>query len=337
MKILFVHGAMSTFTQIDMDILRSAHTVRELHVRRDNPLSLVVSLAKSLPGVTWADMVFSWFGSYHALVPFLLARLLGRKCVVVASGYDVAAVPEIGYGNMQPGIRRQVGLLVFRLAHRVLAVSHFSAQEVMANAKVAPDKVEVITHGLDVSCGCGELAPRNKRREVLTVGRVDQSSLLLKGLTTFVQTAHYLPEVPFVLIGPWTDNAIRSLRSNAPANVEFAGPLFGADLIKRMQTAAVYVQVSAYESFGMALAEAMLCGCIPVVTERGALPEVVGDAGFYVPYGDPQATAAAVRKALQAGPEVAKRARERILTSFPLQKRRERLLQVIREFELGGA
>jgi len=30
----------------------------------------------------------------------------------------------------------------------------------------------------------------------------------------------------------------------------------------------------------MALAEAMCCECVPVVTKKGALPEVVGDTGL---------------------------------------------------------
>jgi len=331
MKILFVHGALSSFTDVDLQILRSTHVVRELHVRRDNPLHLIAGLARSVPGAGWADLVFSWFGSYHALVPFLVARLLGRRCVVIASGYDVANVPEIDHGNMRPGLRRQVGLLVFHLAHRVLAVSRFAAQEAISNAKVSPTRIRTLYHGVAVPVDLPARRFEAKRREVLTVSNVNQANLPRKGLTTFVQAAHYLPEVPFVLVGPWQDGAIHSLRSNAPANVEFAGPLYDAGLQERMLAAAVYVQVSAYESFGMALAEAMACGCVPVVTQRGALPEVVGDTGFFVPYGDPRATAEAIRQALQAGPEAARLVRERILTTFPLEKRRQGLLSALQE------
>jgi len=330
MKILFVHGALSSFTKIDFDILRSEHNVRELHFRR-GALHLMPSIISAVRGVLWTDLVFSWFGSIHALVPFVMGHLLGRKCVAIGSGYDVAAMPEIDYGNMRPGIRRHLGLLVFHLANKVLAVSQFAAQEAITNAKVPLNKLEVIALGFAVPDVSGELESEAKRHGVITVGLVNRSNLSRKGLTTFVQTAAYLPEVPFTLIGPWCDDAIDELRSIAPANVEFAGILSDTDLTKRMQEAAVYVQVSAHEAFGMALAEAMLLGCVPVVTEGGSLPEVVGETGFYVPYGDAQATAEAICQALTAGPEAAMRARQRIIENFPLEKRRERLLQVIQD------
>jgi len=77
----------------------------------------------------------------------------------------------------------------------------------------------------------------------------------------------------------------------------------------------------------MSLAEAMLCKCVPVVTNRGAIPEVVGDTGFYVPYGDPKATAEGINKALNSN--LGKQARQRILTHFPVQKREEELLKIL--------
>ena len=79
----------------------------------------------------------------------------------------------------------------------------------------------------------------------------------------------------------------------------------------------VYVQASRHEGFGLAVAEAMLAGCVPVVMNVTAMPEVVGDAGVLIDSQDPEAVAAAVRRALELGPDAGRRARERILDRVP--------------------
>ena len=103
---------------------------------------------------------------------------------------------------------------------------------------------------------------------------------------------------------------------------------------KILKSAKVYVQPSYYESFGCSVAEAMLQKCIPVVTKNGALPEVVGDDGIYVPYGKPELLARGIQNALSYGPELGERARQRILDHFPLEKRRMRLLEIIDEVSI---
>jgi glycosyltransferase involved in cell wall biosynthesis len=73
----------------------------------------------------------------------------------------------------------------------------------------------------------------------------------------------------------------------------------------------------------------MACECVPVVTDRGAIPEVVGDAGIYVPYGDPEATAQGIRQALSS--EKGGTARQRIEEMFTIDKREEALLKTMRD------
>jgi glycosyltransferase involved in cell wall biosynthesis len=109
--------------------------------------------------------------------------------------------------------------------------------------------------------------------------------------------------------------------------VIFTGYVSDELLVALYRKAKVYCQLSAHESFGVALAEAMACGCVPVVTNRYALPEVVGDAGFYVPYGDPKAAAEAVRQALKSNKGT--RARERIQKYFSLKAREQKLIKEI--------
>ena len=103
------------------------------------------------------------------------------------------------------------------------------------------------------------------------------------------------------------------------------------ELLDWYQRAKVYVQASAHEGFGITVGEAMLCKCIPVVTDRFSLPEVVGDTGFYVPYEDVKATAEMIKKALEAPEEKGKMARERIIKLFTIEKREKKLEKSIRK------
>jgi hypothetical protein len=52
----------------------------------------------------------------------------------------------------------------------------------------------------------------------------------------------------------------------------------------------------------------------------------VGDAGVLIESQEPEAVAEGVRRALELGPEGARRARERILSEFPMERRREGIL-----------
>ncbi len=67
----------------------------------------------------------------------------------------------------------------------------------------------------------------------------------------------------------------------------------------------------------------------PWLPIKGSLPEVVGDTGFYVPYGDAEATAEAIEKALNS--DKGKEARQRIRKMLPLEKLERELVSEIEE------
>ena len=95
------------------------------------------------------------------------------------------------------------------------------------------------------------------------------------------------------------------------------------------------MQASRHEGFGLAVAEAMLAGCVPVVMNVTAMPEVVGDAGVLIESQRPEDVAEGVRRALELGPEASRAARERILTTFPMESRRDGILRVVEEALAG--
>ena len=144
-----------------------------------------------------------------------------------------------------------------------------------------------------------------------------------------MQAARLAPEVRFVLVGQWADTSVDLLRELGDGDVELTGRVSDEELAAWYRRASVYVQASRHEGFGLAVAEAMLAGCVPVVTEAGALPEVVGELGVRVARPEPKAIAEAVRTALHAGPDERARARERVLEHFPLDARRAGLVAAV--------
>ena len=53
-------------------------------------------------------------------------------------------------------------------------------------------------------------------------------------------------------------------------------------MVSFFQKAKVYCQLSRAEAFGVSIAEAMHFNCFPIVTNEGAMPEVIGDLGLIV-------------------------------------------------------
>jgi glycosyltransferase involved in cell wall biosynthesis len=63
----------------------------------------------------------------------------------------------------------------------------------------------------------------------------------------------------------------------------------------------------------------MACGCVPVVTAVGSLPEVAGGVGFAVEHGDVEAAGLAIRRALCSRDGA--RAAQRVASHFPISRR----------------
>ncbi|MEA2015169.1 MAG: hypothetical protein U9O59_00370 [Actinomycetota bacterium] len=64
-KSVFGNALRSSFIQNDLDILRRHFDVRVAHYQGKK--KLLKFLIKTLKGVLWADVTFSWFADVHAL------------------------------------------------------------------------------------------------------------------------------------------------------------------------------------------------------------------------------------------------------------------------------
>jgi glycosyltransferase involved in cell wall biosynthesis len=102
-----------------------------------------------------------------------------------------------------------------------------------------------------------------------------ESQYFLKGGPLIVSAAKKFPEITFIVVGMNKEDD-----DNIPENLRFVGRKTPEELKVIYSESQFYMQLSNFEGFGVSLCEAMLCGCIPVVSSVNILPEIVVNAGF---------------------------------------------------------
>jgi glycosyltransferase involved in cell wall biosynthesis len=238
---------------------------------------------------------------------------------LVTGGSDV--VPPEKYGLERTYRVGKVARLCLRIADLVL----FFSESSMRDAEGYMGKLtsfRTVHFGFDYDT----FRPNGRKDDtVLTVGYYrNPAQWIRKRMDIFMKVADRMPEIRFVLVGPTN----RDLCPRVPNNVHLTGEIDDVvQLVKWFQRARVYMQISSHEGFGHALAQSMLCGCVPVVVDRGAIREVVGDCGVYADYGSVESTVEAVKKARNARID----GRARIIRLFKIESRAKKLNNAISE------
>ena len=93
----------------------------------------------------------------------------------------------------------------------------------------------------------------------------------------------------------------RARAADVAGRVVFTGFIPSNELPALYSMSDLFVFPSLYEGFGIPVLEAMACGVPVVCSNRGALPEVAGDAAVQVDPLDVAALAAAMERALRDG------------------------------------
>ena len=325
-KILFIRWNTAPFVQNDLCILKKHFDIQiiDFYASKTKIFENIGAFLKLFRTIIWADLTFTWFVNIHAFAAVFLSKLFGKKSVVVVGGYEVANIPELKYGYMLNPIHSCMVKHILENANTILAVSEFNEKEIQ-RCITKPKNAKLLYHGVD----CNKFTPDVEKEDiVVTIGRLTKKRYKLKGMDTFIHTASAFPHIKFVVIGPFERDIINRFE-DIGSNVEFTGTIPHKDVIFWLKKAKIYCQLSYRESFGMGIAESMLCECVPVITRRGAIPEVVGDTGFYVPYRDAMATIDAIGKALKS--DKGKAARKRIKDMFPIEKREKELVKIVRK------
>ncbi|MFB2733543.1 glycosyltransferase [Shewanella mangrovisoli] len=134
---------------------------------------------------------------------------------------------------------------------------------------------------------------------ILAVGRFTEAKDYPNLLTAFKQLPNELSHTQLAIIGTGEEQAsIEALvvQLGLTDRVHFLG--LQRNVHQWMSSADVFVLSSAWEGFGLVVAEAMACERVVVATDCGGVKEVLGDCGLLVPPKDSEKLANALTDAL---------------------------------------
>jgi glycosyltransferase involved in cell wall biosynthesis len=224
---------------------------------------------------------------YHGMDGFL-PYSLRRRDRAIATVHDLGwqAHPElynrrlrVMYGGLFPWVVRR--------ADRFIAVSRYTADDLVRRAGVPASKIDVVYHGLDPAFE----RPRNTGRleaespYVLAVGGVSprkNTRRLIQAFGRWRARGGHRSAYRLLITGTSLDSEFTTNGSALPDGVSLLGYVDKAELPGLYAGAATFLYPGIYEGFGLPIIEAMACGAPVVTSQTGAAPEIAGGAAILV-------------------------------------------------------
>jgi glycosyltransferase involved in cell wall biosynthesis len=234
-----------------------------------------------------------------------------RKHVITVHDLNFLYYPQFLTAESRRYYNDQIEWAVER-ADAISADSEHTRRDLITRLKVPPEKVRTIylaanlvyekpysAEAIDKTLAKHHL----ERGFILFVGTLEPR----KNIPTLLKAYRCLRDdhgvnVPLVLVGRkgWLSDAIFATieELNLGAYVHHLQGVFDAELAHLYHAAGVLTLPSHYEGFGLPPLEAMHCGCPVVTSNRGSLPEIVGDAGIMLEADEVEPWAEAIARVL---------------------------------------
>ncbi len=280
----------------------------------------------------------SRFVGYQTILPILFSKLSGKPVVCIMGGLECIKFPSVKTGSYIKPFFGSVTKWCLKNAthlcpvHDSLILTDYKYQDddypKQGYKYFVPDcntPVTVIRNGYDAS----KWQPAKEKipNSFITVAHgIDEDHLYrLKGIDLIMEIAPSFPQCSFTVVGGKKEKLIQ----NAPSNIHFAGEVANDKLHDLLGSQEYYLQLSIIEGFPNALCEAMLCGCIPIGSNVGAIPEIINDEKLVLKRKDTQQLKPIIDFALTLDKKAAAvSARERIKNNYPIERRAGSFLEL---------
>ncbi|PYT00117.1 MAG: hypothetical protein DMF63_09115 [Acidobacteria bacterium] len=209
-------------------------------------------------------------------------------------------------------------------ASRIIVLSDGDAESLSRWAPAR--KFSVLPNAIDTEAFPDADRPWGKK-SIVFIGRLHEP----KGLSEIVESCRLLKEQGFKFnfvcygVGPDKEEFLRRMIEIMGDEFHYGGVVSGAEKVKALSTADIFLLPSRFEGLSLALLEAMAAGCVPVVSARGSMPRVVVDGrnGFLIEPGDITQIVGRLKFLLSEGEtgwnEYRSNARETVRTEFDIK------------------
>ena len=256
---------------------------------------------------------------YPYFEPFFLTLPFFKKYKSIVTVHDLT--PLVFPNNFPAGLK---GSLKWQVQKKllqgmdVIADSISSKKDVGRYAGVKDERIHVVylaaaEHFRILSGEARSRSAREIRRKydlpnrfILYVGDVTWN----KNMPRIIDAARKA-RVPLVMVGqalaaenfdkknPWNQDLVKVKKMvQENRDIFLLGFVPDEDLVSIYNTAEAFIMPSLYEGFGLPILEAMSCGCPVITSKEGSLPEIAGEAAYYVDAYDVDSIKIGIQKVL---------------------------------------
>jgi glycosyltransferase involved in cell wall biosynthesis len=225
------------------------------------------------------------------------------KCIVTFHDLSIYKIPQC-YPKISNTKEKAVYSLMAGKADKIIAVSESTKKDVEEIFKTDSEKIKVIYSGLDKRFFEEPRVESQKvlekygitKKYILFLGTLEPSKNITRLLEAFAAfKKKFNPEnsggnskfnYQLVLAGKrgWlSQEYLRTIKDlGLNKDVVFTGYIVGDELVPLFKNAEFFMMPSLYEGFGMTVLEAFATGTPAIVSKVSSLPEIAGDAAYFV-------------------------------------------------------